>query len=295
MTNTSPAISLMPLYKQVREQLTARLIDGSWQPGDVIPSEIQIAQELGVSQGTVRKALDEMVRDNILRRKQGRGTFVASSDDAEFVFQFFLLQPDDGERVLPTSETFSVKREKANAATAKLLDVARGTDTIRIERSRSLNDRAVISETVILLRELFDDFPTVANVPNNLYNLYAKRWRSKRASGRIALVSLPYRRVSLFCQLGNLLIGSIFQTDNMHGTMRVTNNTRSRCAKQIIRKLRLVRSYYNTIGVNLSGIVDDRSGAMTLFHDRRNSVNARYPFVQGLFRSVVSGTNDIGI
>lgn len=176
MTKMTPAISLMPLYKQVREQLTARLIDGSWQPGDVIPSEIQIAQELGVSQGTVRKALDEMVRDNILRRKQGRGTFVASSDDAEFVFQFFLLQPDEGERVLPSSETFSVKREKANAATAKLLDVARGTDTIRIERARSLNDRAVISETVILLRELFDDFPTVADVPNNLYNLYAKRW-----------------------------------------------------------------------------------------------------------------------
>lgn len=176
MANETQTISLMPLYRQVRERLTGRLIDGSWQPGDVIPSEIQIAKELGVSQGTVRKALDEMVRDNILRRKQGRGTFVASSDDAEFVFQFFLMQPDDGERVLPSSDVFSVKREKANAGVARLLEIERGVDTIRIERSRSLNERVVISETVILVRELFSDFPAVADVPNNLYNLYAKRW-----------------------------------------------------------------------------------------------------------------------
>ena len=86
-----PALTLMPLYRQVRERLTARLIDGDWQAGEVIPSEIQLARELGVSQGTVRKALDEMVRDNILRRKQGRGTFVAKSDDADFVFQFFRI------------------------------------------------------------------------------------------------------------------------------------------------------------------------------------------------------------
>ena len=118
MTRELTEISPKPLYQQVRERLLLRLIDGNWKAGDVIPSEIQLARELGVSQGTVRKALDEMVRDNILRRKQGRGTFVANSDDAEFVFQFFRLQPDDGDRVLPSSLVLSVTRDRATAATS---------------------------------------------------------------------------------------------------------------------------------------------------------------------------------
>lgn len=175
MTNDPPGLMAKPLYQQVRERLILRLIDGDWSAGDVIPSEIQLARELGVSQGTVRKALDEMVRDNILRRKQGRGTFVASSDDAEFVFQFFRLQPDGGARVLPDSRVMSVRRDRATGAEAQALDIASGTETLRIERVRSLNDRPAISETVILVRALFDGFPT-RDVPNNLYNLYAKRW-----------------------------------------------------------------------------------------------------------------------
>lgn len=176
MAQDTNQISLKPLYQQVRERLLVRLIDGDWTAGDAIPSEIQLARELGVSQGTVRKALDEMVRDNILRRKQGRGTFVASSDDAEFVFQFFRLQPDQGDKVLPSSRVISVRRDKANAAAAARLDIARGTETLRIERVRNLCDRPVISETVILLRALFEGFPDAPDIPNNLYNLYAKRW-----------------------------------------------------------------------------------------------------------------------
>jgi len=186
--NTQPTeISLKPLYQQVRERLLLRLIDGDWIAGDVIPSEIQLARELGVSQGTVRKALDEMVRDNILRRKQGRGTFVASSEDAEFVFQFFRLQPDTGDRVMPASVVISVRREKANASVAQLLEITRGTEIVKIERVRSLNDRPVIAETVILVRALFEGFPSAPEVPNNLYNLYAKRWgiRIGRADERL--------------------------------------------------------------------------------------------------------------
>ena len=202
-------ISLKPLYQQVRERLTLRLMDGEWAAGEVIPSEMRLAQDLGVSQGTVRKALDEMVRDNILRRKQGRGTFVASSDDAEFVFQFFRLQPDGGDRVLPTSKAHSVRREKATRVMAAALAIDRGADVMRIERTRALNDVPAIAETVILPRTLFPDLPSARDVPNNLYNLYARRYgiRVGDTVERIkAAVATSTEAEQLLCATGTPLL-----------------------------------------------------------------------------------------
>jgi GntR family transcriptional regulator len=50
--------NFQPLYKQVYSLLTQRLVDGDWKPSEPLPSEIVLANELGVSQGTVRKALN---------------------------------------------------------------------------------------------------------------------------------------------------------------------------------------------------------------------------------------------
>ena len=76
-----------PLYSQVRELLTRRVIDGQWTPGQLIPSEHRLAGEMGVSQGTVRKAVDEMVASNILVRQQGKGTFVSTHERRRAQFQ----------------------------------------------------------------------------------------------------------------------------------------------------------------------------------------------------------------
>src|SRR3546814_5348116 len=78
-----------PRYQQVKDRLIGRLIGSYWKPGDLLPSEMQLAEELGVSQGTVRKALDEMTADNLLVRRQGRGTYVAEHDQEHALFHFF--------------------------------------------------------------------------------------------------------------------------------------------------------------------------------------------------------------
>src|SRR5205085_5533250 len=75
------SLGYRPLYRQVKELLIKRLGDGSWAPGQLLPSEPEIAAGLGVSPGTVRKALDEMSSESLLVRRQGRGTFVASHDE----------------------------------------------------------------------------------------------------------------------------------------------------------------------------------------------------------------------
>ena len=96
--DASATLGYRPLYRQVKELLMKRLSDGSWTPGQLLPSEPDIAADLGVSPGTVRKALDEMSAESLLVRRQGRGTFVARHDDERILFQFFRLVPDSGAR-----------------------------------------------------------------------------------------------------------------------------------------------------------------------------------------------------
>ena len=115
-TAETTAFAYRPLYAQVKDRLVRRLIDGAWQPGQLIPSEMELARELGVSQGTIRKALDAMTAENLLLRRQGRGTYVAEPEDSRILFQFFRLMPDGGEPVFPTSRILA--RSAAAAAPA---------------------------------------------------------------------------------------------------------------------------------------------------------------------------------
>src|SRR5215212_10884032 len=108
-TGAQRDLGFRPLYRQVRDVLVKRIADGVWQAGQALPSEPDIAADLGVSSGTVRKALDEMTAENLVVRRQGRGTFVARHDEARILFQFFKLARDDGERRFPESKIVEVQ------------------------------------------------------------------------------------------------------------------------------------------------------------------------------------------
>jgi GntR family transcriptional regulator len=188
-----------PLYRQVRELLVGRLRDGTWLPGALIPSEMQIAAELGVSQGTVRKALDDMRGDNLLIRQQGRGTFVARHDEARILFQFFKLMPDSGPAVFPESELRHVSTENANPEEQRALGLEPGEPVIRIARVRSLAGRPSISEYLTVPARIFTGLGTDVPVENNLYDLYASRFGITVAGGkeRIRAVALPAEDAAL--------------------------------------------------------------------------------------------------
>ena len=75
-----------PLYKDVKRRLTEALTRGEWKPGDAIPAERLLSERCGTSIGTVRRAIDELVAENILIRQQGRGTYVASHNRDRLLF-----------------------------------------------------------------------------------------------------------------------------------------------------------------------------------------------------------------
>ncbi|MGL4495872.1 MAG: GntR family transcriptional regulator [Beijerinckiaceae bacterium] len=188
---TSQAIGFLPLYKQVRAALVKRLEDQTWPPGHALPSEMELAAEIGVSQGTVRKALDEMAAERLLVRKQGRGTYVAEHDDARILFQFFKLSADSGERVFPDSRILSVQTGVADEAEAQALQMSRRARVIRIRRVRLVADTPLLVERIILPHKLFAGIEN-GDIPNNLYQLYAARYgiTVARASEKLKAIAI---------------------------------------------------------------------------------------------------------
>lgn len=188
-TETPPGFR--PLYKQVRDILTRRLAEGVWPPGAMLPSEQELAASLAVSQGTVRKALDAMAAENLIVRRQGRGTFVAQQDDERVLFHFFRLTGDDGSHVFPESDVESVRLEKAGRDEIDRLALASGDRVVRIQRTRSLGGRPVVAERLSLPAARFPGLEKRQDLPNNLYGLFAHDYGVSiaRASERLKAVA----------------------------------------------------------------------------------------------------------
>lgn len=203
------AVGPKPLYAQVRDQLVRRLVTGEWLPGVLIPSEHEIARSLNVSQGTVRKALDSMTVDNLLVRRQGRGTFVAQPEDSRIMFQFFRLKLDEEEADFPLSQTFETVEVSAPADIARPLGIEPGALMLRIERVRSLAGRPVINEVIWLPRARFPDFDVAAEIPNNIYQMISLRWgvTIARADERLtATIADTTDAARLGCRAGQPLL-----------------------------------------------------------------------------------------
>lgn len=176
MNDAAKSVGVRPLYSQVKEQFLRRLEDRTWPPGMMIPSEMELAREFGVSQGTVRKALNEMTTENLLTRRQGRGTFVSEPEDSRILFQFFRLKPDSGSPTFPISRLLSRKAGKATSDEAAALTVKPGDPVWRIARVRSFEEMAILAEAVVLPKARFPDLGEVDALPNNLYQLFSTRW-----------------------------------------------------------------------------------------------------------------------
>ena len=91
MNAASPTFS--PLYRQIKALILQSLQRAEWRPGEAIPSELELAAHYKVSQGTVRKAIDELSAEHLLVRRQGKGTFVATHSEARAQFRFLRLMP----------------------------------------------------------------------------------------------------------------------------------------------------------------------------------------------------------
>jgi len=164
-----------PLYAQARRRLVARLTAGEWAPGAMLPGDAALAAEMGVSPGTMRKAVDSLAVEGVLRRHQGKGTFVTEQTPEHANYRFFRLVDATGARVLPEAVAETVARMAAGPQAARALGIGARDRVVRIDRVRAVGGRPAILETVVVPAALMPGLEAEAPLPNALYPHYQAR------------------------------------------------------------------------------------------------------------------------
>jgi GntR family transcriptional regulator len=159
MADLEARLAARPLYLQVRDVLVQRIVVGHWRPGATLPNETQLAQQLGISIGTVRKALDLMEMERIVTRRQGRGTFVNDFASSETPLLFSAFCNLEGQTISGQKTSKSVERVAAGAEEAARLGVRRGDELIKVDRLRSHNGQTYMTETCLLPAKFFERLP----------------------------------------------------------------------------------------------------------------------------------------
>jgi GntR family transcriptional regulator len=151
---------------------------GEWSPGEAIPAERRLSKRYGISIGTVRKAIDELVAENILIRQQGRGTFVASHNRDRMLFYFFHVVPLEGAKEYPDVGLLAFNRGKADRVTAEALELAPGDPVFRIRNLLRLAGRPAIVDDITLAVARFATLTEkqFRSRPSTIYNLYQEAY-----------------------------------------------------------------------------------------------------------------------
>lgn len=213
MPVASPSPTFSPLYQQIKALITQSLQSGEWKPGELIPSEVELAGRFKVSQGTVRKAIDELAAENLVMRRQGKGTFVSTHHEARAHFRFLRLVPDEGVPHYPESKFIEVKRVRAPADVARLMDLKSGDAVIFIKRVQYFDGVPTIVEELWLPGLIFKGLTAerLVEYKGPMYGLFETEFGTRmiRASEQIRAVCADAGAAQLLnIDLGTPLLSS---------------------------------------------------------------------------------------
>lgn len=163
-------------YQQLRDVIVARIVDGHWRAGDAIPTEAELSRDAGVAVGTVRKAIDLLVAENILDRVQGRGTFVRRPSLDRSLFRFFRLTDSAGRQAVPRARILGRTLAACPREAAQALGLAQGAQALRLDRLRLDGETPLLVEEIWLDAERFAPLRdlTAEDFGDLLYPLYER-------------------------------------------------------------------------------------------------------------------------
>jgi GntR family transcriptional regulator len=167
----------LPLYQRLRDELSTRIAEQQWRPGEAIPTEAELVKQFSASIGTVRKAIDMLVVEGVLERFQGKGTFVRRARFDSSLFRFFRFQKGSGERQVPEGRILRREVMEAPSAVASALHLAPGAEVIHLSRLRMLDGKPLLAESIWLPKDKFAPLLEIdtAEFGDLLYPLYEER------------------------------------------------------------------------------------------------------------------------
>lgn len=190
---SAPSPTFSPLYRQIKMLITQSLESGEWRPGEIIPSEVELAARYKVSQGTVRKAIDELAADNLLVRRQGKGTFVATHNEDRVQFRFLRLLPDEGELQPHESRLLAVRRLRAPAEIARQLELKPADPVVLIKRVLEFDAKPTVLDVIWLPGMMFRGLTLerLSEYKGPLYAMFETEFGTRmiRASEKIRAVA----------------------------------------------------------------------------------------------------------
>ncbi len=174
--------SIRPLYLQVKEALELWIVNslrtGSLTPGQRLPSENELSDKLQISNITIKRALDELRRQGLIQRIQGRGSFVVGQKklmlDLPRMFSLTTFTKESGMR--PARVILEMSEMKASASISQHLALPAGARVIHLIRLRLMDKIPVAVDTSYLPMELFPDLITVYNDQLSLYEVMMSRY-----------------------------------------------------------------------------------------------------------------------
>jgi len=194
MTKHAAAPSFQPLYLQIKALLEKSLEAREWGPGAAIPSEIELAGRFGVSQGTVRKAIDALAADNLVVRRQGKGTFVAThTEEQSSSFRFLRICHNDGHYEYPGSRLLELKRGKAGTDVARQLDLKQGDPVLILRRVLEWGGEPVVLDEITLPAALFRGLTRARYeiYHGSMYGLFETQFGVRMLKAREHLSAIP--------------------------------------------------------------------------------------------------------
>lgn len=179
----------LPRYQEIRQELLSLLALGRWKVGEAIDTETALAERFDVSIGTLRRAVDDLVADGLLLRRQGRGTFVNRHGRDRQMFYFFHVTPQDGPKLHPEVALIGFVRDRAKTEEARQLGLDERAPIIRIRNALSLRGRVAIIDDICVSAQRFKGLTeaSMRSRSSTVYDLYQERYGHSiaRASERL--------------------------------------------------------------------------------------------------------------
>jgi GntR family transcriptional regulator len=191
--NEEAKFQVRPLYLQVRDRVLELIRSGKLRPGGLLPSEMDLHRELGVSLGTLRKALGVLETEQLIVREPGRGTFVRSRQTGRALDRFNPVMGQDGAPLRGRTKTGKAKLATPRAWERTTLRLGVDDRVVRFERLRFQGERPFAYELVCVPDRRFPDLASRSVLPDDLEELaHNSGVLVARAEGKVRAVPAPH-------------------------------------------------------------------------------------------------------